>query len=110
MSPSNKSNIEFITDFGIKYISTGVEKSLDLARHVAFVFLGKRDIPTIFDKSYEVANHWTYFGIYLAKHIVEPFWNTMSMNVDPKRIENKQRFLNKEQGEMVKSGPISLIP
>ena len=51
-------------------ISTGVDKSLDLAKYWKDVALGKHDLVSATDKSIALAEYWTGFGLNLAKELV----------------------------------------
>ena len=66
-----KSQIDSIFEFAIANIVGGVEKSLVLAKNWAYVLLGKNDIPSAVEDSFDLAKHWTFFGINFAVKLVE---------------------------------------
>ena len=72
-----------IVDFAITNISNGVQKSLDLGKEWLNVVLGKTELVKAVDSTFELAKHWTFFGINLVKQIIEEVGTIAGINVKP---------------------------
>ena len=69
LKTANADSDDIVND-AIADITTGIQKSLELAQEWTNVALQKNDIKTASDKSLDLAQHWTWFGLNLTKQIV----------------------------------------